>query len=82
MTDPFTEPGQNKNQGSDAAGSTSFDELTDQERDVMEELQGLFSETCRFANYRVDIKTVAADTRIERIAPVPICIIEKNWKEY
>ena len=82
VTDPFTEPGQNKNQGSDDAGSTSSDELTDQERDVMEELQGLFSETCCFANYRVDIKTVAADTRIERIAPVPICIIEKSWKEY
>jgi hypothetical protein len=48
----------------------------------MDNLKKLFPENCRFANYRVDIKTIAADTRVERIAPIPICLVEKNWKEY
>ena len=52
------------------------------EIDIMDHLKKLFPENCRFANYRVDIKTIAADTRVERIAPIPICLVEKNWKEY
>ena len=49
----------------------------------MEILKSLFPENCKFvANYRMDIKTVRSDTGVEHIAPVPICIIESNWKEF
>jgi hypothetical protein len=48
----------------------------------MNKLKTLFPRNCKFANYRIDIKTIAADTGVYLIAPVPICIIEKNWKEY
>ena len=49
---------------------------------VMSELRKLFPSNCKFANYRLDVKTLASDTGIIHIAPVPICIIEKNWKEF
>jgi hypothetical protein len=81
VTSPYSEPGQNKNPDS-IGGTRNADTLTDLEIDIMDNLKKLFPENCRFANYRVDIKTIAADTRVERIAPIPICLVEKNWKEY
>jgi hypothetical protein len=81
VTSPYTEPGQNKNSDS-GSSEPSADALTALEVDVMDNLKQLFPENCKFANYRVDIKTIAADTRVERIAPIPVCVVEKNWKEY
>jgi Tfp pilus tip-associated adhesin PilY1 len=49
---------------------------------VMDELKKLFPSNCRFASYRVDIRAVAADTEVVEIAPVPVCVIEKNWREF
>ncbi|HVS02084.1 MAG TPA: hypothetical protein VMT16_04875 [Thermoanaerobaculia bacterium] len=80
VTQPFTEPGQTKNPESDT--SRTADELQPWEIDLMETLKGLYPDDCKFTNYRIDVKTIAADTTVERIAAVPICIIEKNWKEY
>jgi len=48
----------------------------------MEELKTLFPNECRFANYRIDIKTIASDTGVVFIAPVPVCLMERNWKEF
>lgn len=48
----------------------------------MESLKALFPKNCKFANYRIDVKTVAADTTIQFIAPIPVCIVDKNWKEF
>jgi hypothetical protein len=49
---------------------------------IMEELKKLFPSNCRFANYRIDIRAVAADTEVVEVAPVPVCLIEKNWREF
>jgi hypothetical protein len=49
---------------------------------IMDELKKLFPSNCRFANYRIDIRAVAADTEVVDIAPVPVCLIEKNWREF
>jgi hypothetical protein len=83
VTEPFTEQGVTRNRTADDTNGTSptADDLTEREEKVMESLQSLFPETCKFGNHRIDIKLIAADTRLERIAAVPICIIEKNWKE-
>lgn len=81
VTNPYTEPGQSPNDPTDP-GTPNSDTLNAAEIEVMNSLKGLFPLNCKFANYRIDIKTVAADLRLQRIAPIPICIIEKNWKEY
>lgn len=86
VTSPFTERGQTKNDpngpGGAGAGTTTTDELTDALKQVMLELQKLFPSSCRFANYTINIKAVRSDTGLEFIAPVPVCLIEKNWKEF
>jgi hypothetical protein len=88
VTNPFTEPGQTKSRvsgdgdGDGEDDGASADELTPDLAAVMESLKALFPPQCKFANYRVDVKTIAADTSLQFIAPVPVCIIEHNWKEY
>ncbi len=80
VTDPYTEQSTTKNVDSDGGGD-SGEGLTDDLLEVMETLKGLFPDNCRFSSLRIDIKTVQADTGVFFIAPVPVCLVEKNWKE-
>ncbi len=80
VTNPYSDLSQTKNPVD--ADDEPPDELPDDMIDVMNSLKQLFPSNCRFANYRVDIKAVSADTGVVFIAPVPVCIIEKNWKEF
>ena len=81
VTDPFTEQSATQNPP-DTSGGPHADELTDALREVMETLKGLFPDDCRFGNFTLNIKTIRSDTGVVFIAPVPICIVEKNWKEF
>jgi hypothetical protein len=81
VSNPFAETGTSKGIDSGDDGDTA-DDLSQRHLDIMESLKALFSTRCKFANYRIDIKTVAADTSLELIAPVPVCLIEKNWKDF
>ncbi len=82
VTPPYTEQSQTKNPspGTTPPG-TNADQLTAQLTSVMNTLKKLFPRNCRFGNYRIDIKAISGDTGVIFIAPVPICIVEKNWKE-
>ncbi|HVR28387.1 MAG TPA: PilC/PilY family type IV pilus protein [Thermoanaerobaculia bacterium] len=82
VTTSFTEAGLVKSSGSGQPVAGTSDELTLHELDLMENLKTLFPPTCRFANYRLDLKMVVADTRLQRIASIPICLEDKNWKEF
>ncbi len=42
----------------------------------------IFPAACRYGNYRFNLSTVRADTGVECLAQIPVCIIEKNWKEF
>lgn len=84
VTSPFTERGQTQNDPNGTGGTgggNQPEELTEHLRRVMLELQKLFPSSCKFANYTINIKAVRSDTGLEFIAPVPVCMIEKNWKE-
>jgi hypothetical protein len=37
---------------------------------------------CKFAAYTMDLKTIRSDTGVVCIAPIPICIAPRNWKEF
>ena len=49
---------------------------------IMEEIKGLFPANCRFTNARLDVQMVSQDTGLIRVAPIPVCIIQKNWREF
>ena len=80
VTEPYTEQSATKNPVSTGGGSSN--QLTPDLLQVMSQLQKLFPANCKFGNFRVDVKTLSSDTGVIFIAPVPVCIIEKNWKEF
>ncbi len=81
VTEPYTEQGLNKNPNPGDTGA-NLDQLSDRQISVMNKLKSLFPENCKFANHRIDIKAIAGDTGTVFIAPVPVCIVPKNWKEF
>jgi hypothetical protein len=78
-TEPFVEQGQNKNPRGTEPPAPQLDAA---QLAVMEKLKQLFPSNCKFANYRLDIKAITGETGVILVAPVPICIVEKNWKEF
>jgi hypothetical protein len=81
VTEPFTEVGAIKNPDTGEGGPTS-DDITDDLRAIQEALQQVAPENCRFANYTINIKALRSDTGVEFLAPIPICITQRNWKEF
>ena len=83
VTEPFTEVGPIKNAvDSSNGGDPTADDLSDNLREVMETLKSVFPDSCRFANYTINVKALRSDTGVEFIAPVPVCITQRNWKEF
>lgn len=86
VTSPFTEQSQTKNTSEDGSTSDSEETLSPDEiahlENIRQQLQGMFPRNCKFSNQSQNIKAVRSDTGIEFIAPVPICVIEKNWKGF
>ncbi|HEY9421679.1 MAG TPA: PilC/PilY family type IV pilus protein, partial [Thermoanaerobaculia bacterium] len=83
VTNPFTEAGLTKNTPEGGSG-TRPEEICDTPtlNKLKQSLQALFPARCKFSNQTVDIKTISSDTRLLCIAPVPVCTIEKNWREH
>ncbi len=78
-TSPYTEVGTTKNP--DPGGEeTEIEAIPEDLEPVMAALKKLFPKECRFGNYTINVKTRRSDTGIEWIAPVPVCIVQKNWK--
>ena len=92
VTNPFTEQavttsdsggGDGGDGGTDDDDGTDRGELTEAEQKLLEKLQSLFPDNCKFGNHRIDVNVIQSETvSIKRVATVPICIIEKNWKEF
>lgn len=81
VTQPYVEQALTKNAEREEGGMTA-DDLTEDLWKISEEIKTLFPDNCRFTNQRLDIKTLSSDTGIHIIAPIPVCVIEKNWKDW
>jgi hypothetical protein len=49
---------------------------------ILERLAKLQPAGCRFASYRVDLKVAAASAPETLVAPIPVCILQRGWKEH
>jgi|GEM_PF-1485197 len=81
VTNPFREQAPGSKVDANNQDQNGGNDLTDAEKDLMEKLKQLFPKECKFGNHRINIKLIKSTSEVERIAVVPICIIEKNWKE-
>ncbi|MCB1032358.1 MAG: hypothetical protein KDD47_00810, partial [Acidobacteria bacterium] len=57
------------------------DDLTDELRDIMNEIKQRFPEVCRFTNRPKGIKLQGQDTRQIYAAPVPVCTVIHSWRD-
>lgn len=79
---PFTEQAQTKNPAPDGSTQT-IDDLTKRLEYVRDRLKEQFPENCTFPpGYRTDVKTRSSGTELNFIAPVPICVVEKSFREF
>jgi Tfp pilus tip-associated adhesin PilY1 len=81
VTNPFTEDRSlnTASSGSPTPPKETCDEPTMNQ--LRETLKTLFPVNCRFGNQTIDIKTISSKTALICIAPVPVCTVEKNWRQ-
>ncbi len=51
-------------------------------KDVMAQIVKLMPSNCRFTNKRININVTDTFNTTYNVGAVPVCIIEKNWKEF
>jgi len=51
-------------------------------KDVMAQIVKMMPSSCRFTNKRININVTDTFNTTYNVGAVPVCIIEKNWKEF
>jgi hypothetical protein len=83
VSNPFTETSGRAGEGDgEDGGQDTEDEVDPDLERIRNELKSFFPPNCRFTSVSIDIKALRSDTGIEFIAPVPVCVVEKNWREF
>ena len=82
VSQPYAEQAQTKNLPP-PSGVDTIDSLSARAKYVRDRLKEQFPENCTFPpGYRLDIKARNSGTGLSFIAPVPICVVEKNFREF
>jgi Tfp pilus tip-associated adhesin PilY1 len=58
------------------------DVLDDSLKEILQTLKDEMPDNCRFSNQTINIKAIRDNTGVEFIAPIPVCQIGKNWKQW
>jgi hypothetical protein len=86
VSNPFVESSGTKNPPCDPSTNPNCPPppvpVCKNQAEVTKTLTALFPSNCKFANYTQNIQTIQSDEGLVCIAPVPLCIIEKNWREF
>jgi len=78
VTPPYADQSATKN-----PGTGTPEQCQGEWRDsILATLEKLFPEGTRFANYTIEVNFIRSDTGIVCPIPVPIGIVEKNWREF
>ncbi|MGB6363064.1 MAG: MopE-related protein [Thermoanaerobaculia bacterium] len=78
VTSPYVEPGAPPSADDDPSLNNPCAGLLP----LTERLKSLFPPSCKFTNRTKNIMAQRSDTGVECIAPVPVCVDGRNWKEY
>ncbi len=83
VSSPFTEQSQTKNPPPDDDTVQVIDALDSRLKFIRDRLKTQFPGNCTFPpGYRIDVKTRNSGTGIDFIAPVPICVVEKSFRDF
>lgn len=75
----YVEQTQTANQ---SGAGENYGEITGEERDILENVKKFLPKNCTFPpGYGVRINTRTSRGGVEGVAPIPLCVIESNFKE-
>ncbi|MEM9290196.1 MAG: hypothetical protein AAGD01_00780 [Acidobacteriota bacterium] len=77
----LTQNESNPSSSSNSGQPTTNDVLTDSLEALMLELRDLLPDNCQFSGATLNLKASRTGTGQVFIAPIPICIVEHNWRE-
>jgi len=68
----------------DASGQQSppEDDLSPAQEAIRDRLKDLQPDNCRFANYTVNVSVNTTESGSYIVAPVPVCVIERNFRQF
>ncbi len=78
VTQPFVDAG-HADEGDDPNAQPAYD------ADLIalhDSLKDQFPAECTFTNYTLDLKVLLSRTGVSTLVPIPVCVIERNWKEF
>jgi hypothetical protein len=82
-TRPFVEASGGIKKGGSGGSTPPPDECDSQTLAQMaDSIKALMPSECKFANYRLNVMTLESSSGLECLVPVPVCVIERNWKEF
>jgi len=58
------------------------DDLSPAMKALSEKLKGLQPDDCKFANYTMNVLVDTTESGSQLLAPIPICIIERNFRQF
>ena len=82
VTSPFVQEGTTKNRfDPDNPGNSASPCSGDEQVEIREILKQQLPDNCTFGNFTQDILTRRSREGIECVAPVPVCMIQHNWRD-
>ncbi len=79
VSNPYTE---NSSTSKTTDGTPYDSELDTRMENILKTLKDQLPGECKFSNVTINLKTVRSDTGVEFIAPLPVCQLARNWKEF
>ncbi len=80
LTQPYIDQGASSSSNGDDTGE-AVGELGEREVRIINELKVLQPDACRFPGQTININSFSSQSGYRFIAPIPICVIQSNWKD-
>jgi enamine deaminase RidA (YjgF/YER057c/UK114 family) len=79
VTNPYVEINATKN--SPSSGNTDSEDLDQSQKDMLAALKAKQPKECKFGNFWYSISGIRSDTGYERYATLPLCFVQRDWRE-
>ncbi len=84
VTNPFVESsGAADEEPPNPSDPPPGDECSDAElQAIRQSLMSKMPQECKFAQYSLNVMTLQSQSGVECIVPIPVCVVQRNWKEF
>jgi Tfp pilus tip-associated adhesin PilY1 len=80
VTSPYAEINATKNEPPTSGHHSESDDKVDQE--IINTIKKMMPRDCKYGNFWFSVSGIRSDTGYERYASIPVCFVERDFKEY